>query len=88
MCNVNVGEPRFMVLQIKYFIKLLQNILTMHMYWYICYQTAHDGNGNVSFNDTLNTCYFTVIWHRTYGKGLLFPINSKGSFIYTIPQTG
>ena len=23
------------------------------------------------FNDTLNTFYFTVIWHRTYGKGPL-----------------
>ena len=46
---------------------------------------------------------FTVIWRQTYGfkdhsdseKGnplpphrLLFPINSKGSFICTIPQTG
>ena len=57
--------------------------------------------GNVLFNDTLNTFYFTVIWRQTYGKGplseredplpphgLLFPINSKGSFICTIPQTG
>ena len=24
--------------------------------------------GNVLFNDALNTFYFTVIWHRTYGK--------------------
>ena len=23
---------------------------------------------NVLFNDTINTFYFTVIWHRTYGK--------------------
>ena len=58
--------------------------------------------GNVLFNDALNTFYFTVIWRRTYGKGplrlmrgnpqpprgLLLPINSKGSFICTIPQTG
>ena len=58
--------------------------------------------GNVLFNDTLNTFYL-----RLYGAGhmvkdhsdrergnplpphgLLFLINSKGSFICTIPQTG
>ena len=57
--------------------------------------------GNVLFNDALNTSY-----SRLYGvghmvkvhsdsergnpltpHGLLFPINSKGSFICTIPQT-
>ena len=27
--------------------------------------------GNVLFNDALNTFYFTVIWHWTYGKGPL-----------------
>ena len=56
--------------------------------------------GNVLFNDALNTFYFTVIWRRTHGKGplsergnplpphgLLFPISSKGSFICTTPQT-
>ena len=25
--------------------------------------------GNVLFNDTLNTFLFMVIWHRTYDKG-------------------
>ena len=58
--------------------------------------------GNVLFNNTLNTFYL-----RLYGvghmvkdhsdservnplppHGLLFQINSKGSFICTIPQTG
>ena len=59
--------------------------------------------GNVSFNDALNTFHL-----RLYGIGhmvkdpsdsergnpllplheLLFPINSNGSFICTIPQTG
>ena len=58
--------------------------------------------GNVLFNDALNTFY-----SRLYGvghmvkdqsdsergnlllpNGLLFPINSKGSFICTIPQAG
>ena len=27
--------------------------------------------GNVLFNNALNTFYFTVIWRRTYGKGPL-----------------
>ena len=27
--------------------------------------------GNVLFNDALNTFYFTVIWRRTYGKGVI-----------------
>ena len=27
--------------------------------------------GNVLFNDALNTFYYTVIWRRTYGKGPL-----------------
>ena len=59
--------------------------------------------GNVLFNDALNTFYFTVI--RLYGaghmikdhsdsgrkptaseKGNPLPINSKGSFICTIPH--
>ena len=53
--------------------------------------------GSVLFNDALNTFYL-----RLYGVGhmvkdhsdserghlLLFPINSKGSFICSIPQTG
>ena len=43
------------------------------------------------FDDTQHIL-FTVIWHQAYGKGnsdgLLFPISSKSSFIYIIPQTG
>ena len=27
--------------------------------------------GNVLFNDDLNTFYFMVIWRQTYGKGPL-----------------
>ena len=52
--------------------------------------------GNVLFNDALNTFHFTFIWHRTtqivreetrcLPHGLLFPINSKGSFICMIPS--
>ena len=58
--------------------------------------------GKVLFNDALNTFYIrlygvghTVKDHSDSERGnplpphgLLFPINNKGSFIYTIPQTG
>ena len=58
--------------------------------------------GSVLFNDTLNTFYLQLYGVRHMVKdhsdsergnplpphGLLFPINSKGSFICTIPQTG
>ena len=57
--------------------------------------------GNVLFNDTLNTFYLRLYGirhmvkdHSDSEKGnplppyrLLIPINSKGSFICTIPQT-
>ena len=54
--------------------------------------------GNVLFNDTPKAFYFTVIWCQTVkdhsdsergnplpSHGLLILINSKGSFICTIP---
>ena len=58
--------------------------------------------GNVLFNDALNTFYLRLYGVRHIVKdhsdsdrgnplppyGLLFPISSKGSFICTIPQTG
>ena len=58
--------------------------------------------GNVLFNDALNTFYLRLYGvkhmvkdHSDREKGnplpshrLLFPISSKGSFICTIPQTG
>ena len=58
--------------------------------------------GNVLFNDTLNTFYLRlygvghmVKYHSDSERGnllpphgILFPINSKGSFICTIQQTG
>ena len=58
--------------------------------------------GNVLFNDTLNTFYLRLSGIRHMVKdhsdsergnplpphGLLFPISSKGYFICTIPQTG
>ena len=58
--------------------------------------------GNVLFNDAVNTFYLRLYGVRHMVKyhtdrergnplsphGLLFPINSKVSFICTIPQTG
>ena len=58
--------------------------------------------GTVLFNDTLNTFYLRLygVGHMVKDHsdsergnplqphGLLFPINSKGYFICTIPQTG
>ena len=58
--------------------------------------------GNVLFNDALNTFYLRLYGVRHMVKdhsdsekgnplpphGLLFSINSKGSFICTIPKTG
>ena len=54
--------------------------------------------GNVLFHDALNTFYLRLYGvkhmvkdHSDSDKGnhlLLFLINSKGSFIRTIPQTG
>ena len=58
--------------------------------------------GNVLFNDALNTFYLRLYGIRHMVKdhsdsekgnplpphGLLFPISSNGSFICTIPQTG
>ena len=38
---------------------------------YICYDINLSDcrkEGNVLFNNALNTFYFTVIWCRTYGK--------------------
>ena len=58
--------------------------------------------GNVLFNDALNTFYLQLygvrlmVKYHTYSErgnqlpphGLLFPINSKCYFIWTIPQAG
>ena len=64
--------------------------------------TAPRKEGNVLFNNTLNTFYLRLYGfghmvkdHSDSEKGnplpphrLLFPISSMGSFICTIPQTG
>ena len=46
--------------------------LTTHSTYFILrlYGVRHMlKEGNVLFNDTLNTFYFTVIWRQTYVKG-------------------
>ena len=64
-------------------------------------ETVLRTEGNVLFNDALNTFYLRLYGVRHMVKdhsdsakgnplpphGLLFPISSKGSFICTIPQT-
>ena len=73
-----------------------------YLYFRFKHTASGRKEGNVLFNDALNTFYL-----RLYGvghmvkdhsdsergsplppHGLLFPINSKGSFICIIPQTG
>ena len=68
----------------------------------ICILTHLERERNVLFNDTLNTFYLRLYGirhmvkdHSDSEKGnplpphrLLLSINSKGSFICTIPQTG
>ena len=75
--------------------------LTMHLH--ILFTIIYlERERNVLFNDTLNTLYLRLFGirhmvkdHSDSEKGnplpphrLLFPINSKGSFICTVPQTG
>ena len=68
------------------------------------FQIEYEGRkeGNVLFNDALKTFYLRLygvihmvkdhsdseIGNLLLPYGLLFPINSKGSFICTTPQTG
>ena len=73
------------------------------VYWHRFHPRANRRKeGNVLFNDALNTFYLGLygVGHMVKDHsnsergnalpphGLLFPINSKGSFICTIPQTG
>ena len=65
-------------------------------------KSGKERKGNVLFNDALNTFYLRLYGIRHMVKdhsdsergnpllphGLLFSIDSKGSFICTIPQTG
>ena len=46
----------------------LQNIINSKCIL-VPYIHTYIQEGNVLFNDTLNTFYFTVIWRRTYDEG-------------------
>ena len=66
----------------------------------ICQRLDGNGNGdgNVLFNDALNTFYLRLYGVKDYSDSerrnplpshcLLFPFSSKGSFICIIPHTG
>ena len=87
------------------FWRVWMELVLMVQYWSYCeFNTflCFNKEGNVLFNDTLNTFYLRLYCvrhmvkdHSDSEKGnplpphrLIFPINSKGSFICTIPQTG
>ena len=73
-----------------------------HITFKIMQNPIQEMEGNVLFNDTLNTFYLWLYGvghmvkdHSDSERGnpllphrLLFPIKSKGSFICTIPHTG
>ena len=72
------------------------------MYICVCVRVRVWVEGNILFNDTLNTFYLLLYGVRHMVKDhsdsesgnplsphrLLFPISSKGYFICIIPQTG
>ena len=78
------------------------NSYTCDLYVFITTEGRKEMDGNVLFNDALNTFYLRLYGVRHMVKDhsdseksnlllphrLLFPINSKDSFICTIPQTG
>ena len=75
---------------------------THFIYGYMASVNNKGKEGNVIFNDALNTFYLRLYGIRHMVKDhsdsergnplpphrLLFPISSKGSFICIIPQTG
>ena len=104
---------RFSKLSQHYNIVKLSKMITLHIklcsiniaskIWaFVSYKWLGRKEGNVLFNDALNTFYLRLYGIRHMVKdhtdsergnplpphGLLFPINTKGSFICTIPQTG
>ena len=74
----------------------------IYIYIYMLYFDFNRKEGNVLFNDALNTLYLRLygVRHMVEDQsdsergnpltphGLLFPISSKGTFICIIPQTG
>ena len=86
----------------KYKTDITRIIICFHSNWQNLKSEEGRKERNVLFNDALNTFYLRsygvrhmVKDHSDSERGnllpphrLLFPINSKGSFICTIPQTG
>ena len=80
----------------------IHEYVIMHFYTYMNKCLTRERERNVLFNDALNTFYLRLYGvrhmvkdHSDSEKGNLLPphrlllsINSKGSFICTIPQTG
>ena len=80
---------------------LIKNLMKLQMTQHTMF-TEWRKEGNVLFNDALNTFYLRLygVIHMVKNNsdseagnplllhGLLFPISSKGSFICIIPQTG
>ena len=86
---------------IFYFVLFYCIYVCMHARTYVCMYVCMylRKEGNVLFNDALNTFYLRLYGVRHMIKdnerenslpphGQLFPISSKGSFIFIIPQTG
>ena len=81
---------------------IIMMIIMMMIMMMIMMILIRERERNVLFNDALNTFYLRLYDVRHMVKdhsdsekgnplpphGLLFPINSKGSFICIIPQTG
>ena len=73
----------------------------INCYYFFLHGNINRKEGNVLFNDALNTFYLRLYGLRYMVKdhsdsekgnplpphGLLFPISNKGSFICIIPQT-
>ena len=76
--------------------------VTVRLFPFVRFTPVSRKEGNVLFNDALNTYYLRLYGVRHMVKdnsdsekgnplpphGLLFPISIKGSFICIIPQTG
>ena len=84
-------SPGFAIYETSWYLLLYCLISVSYQYQFTIQE------GNVLFNDTLNTFYLRLygVGHMVQdhsdnekGNPLLFSINSNGSFISTIPKTG
>ena len=60
---------------VQWIITLIAPVESIELFLILSQPVLHNfcnkKEGNVLFNDALNTFYSTVIWRRTYGKGQL-----------------